>query len=84
MPGLMKKIILRHSGFTSGTVIHESCGTRQPIVGRSVSVANGSFISQLLVTYSDDLIGKTIECANESGQNVGSKQINDTPSISGA
>ena len=79
-----EKITLRHSQFTSGIVIHESCGTRQPIVGRSVSVANGSFISQLLITFSEDLVNKTIECASDSGQIVGSKQIDDTPSISGA
>ena len=80
---LNEKITLRHSGFTSGIVIHQSCGTRQPIVVRSVSVATGSYISQLLINISDDLNGKTIECANESGQIVGSKQVNDTPSISG-
>ena len=78
------KITLRHSEFTSGIVLQQSCRTRQPIVGRSISVANESFISQLLVIFNDDLIGKTIECANESGQVVGSKQINDTPLISGA
>ena len=46
---LNEKIMLRHSGFTSGIVFHESCGTRQPIVGRSVSLAGGSYISQLLI-----------------------------------
>ena len=70
-----EKITLRHSQFTSGTVINRSCGTRQPIVGRSVSVANRSFVSQLLVNVSEDLVGKTIECANESGHIFGSKQI---------
>ena len=72
------KITLRHSRFTSGIIVHESCGTRQPIVGRSVSGTDGSFISQFLVNISDYLIGKTIECANESGHIIGSKQI-DTP-----
>ena len=68
------KITLRHSQFTSGIVIQESCGARGPVVVRSVSVANGSFTSQLLVNISEDLFG-TIECANESGQTIGSKQI---------
>ena len=77
-----EKITLRHSEFTSGIVINGSCGTRQPIIGRSISVANRSFISQLLVNVSEDLMGKTIECANESGHIFGSKQI-DIP-ISGA
>ena len=74
-----EKITLRHSEFTSGIEFHESCGMRQPIVGRSVSVAGGSYISQLLVNVSEDLSGKIIECANESGHIIGSKQI-DTPS----
>jgi hypothetical protein len=62
-----------------GTVVHESCGAMQPIVGRSVSVAHGSFTSQLLVNISEDLFNRTIECANNSGQIIGSKQI-DAPS----
>ena len=75
-----EKITLRHSQFTSGSpLLSESCGTRGLIVGRGVSVANESFTSQLTVTLSEDLSGKTIECANESGQTVGSKQI-DIPS----
>ena len=79
-----EKIILRHSQFnTLGSVIRASCGMSQPIVGRTVSVANVSFTSQLFVDISEEIVGKTIECANESGQIVGSKQINDTPSISG-
>ena len=78
-----EKIVLRHSQFTSGTAFHASCGMSQQIVGRSVSVAGGSFTSRLFVNISEEIVGKTIECANDSGQIVGSKQINDTPSISG-
>ena len=70
-------IILRHSQFnTSGIVMHVSCGTKGSVVGRSVSVAGGSFTSQLLVNITDNMIGKTIECANESGQIIGSEHIN--------
>jgi hypothetical protein len=72
---LNEKITLRHSGFISGIEIQESCGARGPVVGRSASVAGGSFTSQLLVNITEDLFGRTIECANESGQIVGSKQI---------
>ena len=78
-----EKITLRHSGFTSGTVIQESCEMRGPVVGRSLSVAGGSYTSQLLVNITEELSGKTIECANENGTIVGSKQI-DTPLLSGA
>ena len=74
-----EKLTLRHSQFISGIVIQESCGTRGPVVGRSISVTGGSYISQFLVNISEDLNGKTIDCANGSGQIVGSKQI-DTPS----
>ena len=81
--GCLNEIVtLRHSGFISGIEIQESCGAREPVVVRSVSVANGSFTSQLLVNISEDLLGRTIKCANDSGQIMGSKQI-DIPSISG-
>ena len=70
------KITLRHSQFTSGIEIQELCGARGPIVGRSVSVVDGSFTSQLLVNISENLFDRTIECANKSGQIIGSKQIN--------
>ena len=74
-----ERITLRHYTFTSGRVAQESCGMRGPVVGRSVSVANESYTSQLLVNISEELNGKTIKCANERGQIVGSKQI-DIPS----
>ena len=75
--GCLNEIVtLRHSGFISGIEIQESCGAREPVVVRSVSVANGSFTSQLLVNISEDLLGRTIKCANQSGQIIGSKQIN--------
>ena len=81
--GCLNEIVtLRHSGFISGIMFQESCGAREPVVVRSVSVANGSFTSQLLVNISEDLLGRTIKCANDSGQIMGSKQI-DIPSISG-
>jgi hypothetical protein len=62
-------------------VFNESCGG---IVGRSISAANGSFTSHLLVSICDNIIklnGTTIECANGSEQTVGSMKI-DTSSIS--
>ena len=70
-----EKITLRHSAFTLGIIIRELCGTRGLVVGRSISVAGGSYTSQLLVNITEELNGKTIECANESGTIVGSKQI---------
>ena len=72
---LNKKITLRHSEFTSGREIIETCGGNQSIIGRANSTENGSFISYISVIISDELIGKTIECANESGHIVGRKEI---------
>jgi hypothetical protein len=74
-----KQITLRHSEFASGIEIQVLCGIMQPVVGRSASIAHGSYTSQLLVNINENLTGKAIECANASGQIVGSKQIG-TPS----
>ena len=78
------KITLRHSQFSSGIEVHESCGTMQPIVGRSITVADGSFTSQLIVILCDSTIinGTIIECANNSGYIFDSYKI-DTSSIPG-
>ena len=77
------EIRLRHSQFNiSGTEIHDQCGMRHPVIGRSVSAGDGSFTSQLIVPLCENMVnGTTIECANESELIVGSKQI-DTSSIS--
>ena len=78
--GCLNEIVtLRHSGFISGIMFQESCGAREPVVVRSVAVTNRSFTSQLLVNISEDLFGRTIECANKSGQIIGSKQIGTPP-----
>lgn len=67
------KIILRHSQFISaGSVLNTTCGTlsRWPIVARSISVVNESYTSQLSVYISENLNSTTIECANQSSDNV--------------
>ena len=78
------EITLRHTQFNTGTVFNQSCGTMPPIVGRSISAADGSFTSQLIVTLcNNSIIGTIIECANQSGYNIiGSHKI-DTSSIPG-
>ena len=76
---LNKKITLRHSEFTSGREIIENCGGNQSIIGRTNSTENGSFISYLSVIISEELIDKTIECANQSGHIVGRKEIQMLP-----
>ena len=37
------------------------------IVGRIIQVENGSFTSQLNVTLTSDIVGKSIECAYDNG-----------------
>ena len=78
------EITLRHTQFNTGTVFNQSCGTMPPIVGRSISAADGSFISQLIVTLCNNTIinGTIIECANQSEYIIGSHKI-DTSSIPG-
>ena len=78
------QITLRHSQFNTGIVLNQSCGTMPPIVGHSISAADRSFTSQLIVTRCNNSInGTIIECANQNGYNIiGSHKI-DTSSIPG-
>ena len=77
------KITLRHSQFTTGTSLSRSCGTMLLIVGRSISAADRSFTSQLIITLCNNTINDTvIECANQNGCIIGSHKI-DTSSIPG-
>ena len=69
------EITLRHSQFIqSGYSLDETCGDSGPIIGRTVSVVNDSYTSQLIVNVSQSLIGANIECSNYSGI-AGTKQI---------
>ena len=47
------------------------------IVGRIIRIENDSFISQLNVTLTSDIVGKSIECAYDNGtvHSVGSLSI---------
>ena len=69
------RIVLRHSQFESGHNIKRTCGTSSPVVGRTVSVVNDSYTSQLTINISQHLNGSTIECASDSERQVGSSQI---------
>ena len=69
------RIILRHSQFESGHNISQICGASGPVVGHAVSVVNDSYTSQLTVNVSQHLNGSTVECASDSGRQVGSRQI---------
>ena len=69
------RIVLRHSQFESGHNIKRTCGTSSPVVGRTVSVVNDSYTSQLTINISQHLNGSIIECASDSGRQVGRSQI---------
>ena len=69
------RVLLRHTQFESGQNINKTCGASGPIVGRAVSVVNGSHTSQLTINVSRHVNGSTIECASDSGRQVGSRQI---------
>ena len=69
------RIILRHSQFESGYNITQTCGASGTIIGHAVSVENDFYTSQLTINVSQHLNGSTVECASDSGRQVGSRQI---------
>ena len=69
------RIILRHSQFGSGHNISHTCGASGSVVGRATSVVSDSYTSQLTINVSQHLNGSIIECASDSGRQVGSRQI---------
>jgi hypothetical protein len=72
------RITLRHSQFNQpGYNVNASCGDSGQVIGRAVSVVNGSYTSQLVVNVSQSLVGASIECARQSNGvfSVGTEQI---------
>ena len=69
------RIILRHSQFESGHNTSQTCGASGPVIGHTISVVNESYTSQITINVSQHLNGSTIECASDSGAQVGSGQI---------
>ena len=53
---------LRHNRFTEPMGARENCNNNS-IVGQSLLVENGRYLSQLNVTVTLDNVGETIECA---------------------
>lgn len=58
------EIILSHSSFGPGAI--RTCNDGH-IVGRSLSMINNTFTSQLDVNVTSQLIGKSVECLYETG-----------------
>ena len=69
-PNGRQEIQLLHSDFTNGRG-EEAYSTQicnnGDVVGRNIRGENGSFTSQLYVTLTSDIAGKTIECAYDNG-----------------
>ena len=71
----IEEITLRHRLFTDGVLGECNDGS---IVAQSLREQDGFYTSQLNVTFTADLIGKSIECAHDSSNNtntVGSLNI---------
>ena len=51
------------------------------VIGRSISIQNGTYTSQLSITITSELLGDTIQCIHNNGRSlseVGSSRINNT------
>ena len=58
-------ITLRHSQFGNGTTtINKTCGTTGQVAGRTISVENGSYTSNLIIEDTQQIIGSQIICTN--------------------
>ena len=62
-------ILLFHSRFATPIGTISTCNNGA-IVGRSLRVENNSYTSQLNVTVSRDLIGKSVTCVHDNGTYV--------------
>ena len=62
-------LILPHSLFNQSQGVKRTCNNGT-IIGRSLSVKNGTYSSQLSITVTSELIGDTIECAQDNGTHI--------------
>ena len=75
-----EELTLPHSQFIESQGVKRTCNNGT-IIGRSLSVKNGTYSSQLSITVTSELIGDTIVCAQDNGIDiceVGMSVINDT------
>ena len=63
------EIVLLHSRFNNGS---ESTGTcnNGSIVGEIIELNGNNYTSQLNITFDPFLIGKTVECVSDDGENT--------------
>ena len=69
------RLLVRHSQFESGRNTTETCGSTGLVVSVPFSRANDSYNTQLIINASQYLYGTTIECATDSGRNVGESEV---------
>ena len=74
------EIVLLHRPIISDNVYYSTCNGA--IVARILSVEGNNFTSQLNVTVTSEIIGKTIECLHDDGTIVYT-QFSSTISIAG-
>ena len=70
---------LPHSQLIESQSVKRTCNNGT-IIGWSLSVKNGTYSSQLSITVTSELIGDTIECAQDNGTHIyeiGMAVIND-------
>ena len=76
--GCNHMLVLHHSNFTSV----KTCNNGR-IVAKAISENGGYYISQLSVTVSTDLIGKTVECSHDDGRMSTPGKVMIIPNITG-
>ena len=73
-------IVLRHSQFNStGAMINITCDNNLSVSGYAVDVNENMYTSRLIIDFSKDLSGKTVECANQSKSIIGNYVITIEP-----
>ena len=65
-PSIDNAVVLLHSRFTSVYGTNNSCNDGA-IVARSLSVVGNLYTSQLNVTITPDIAGKTVMCTSDNG-----------------
>ena len=66
-----KRVIeLLHRPLVEGGTSNERTCNNGAVVGRIIRVENGTFTSQLNVSLTPDIVGKSIECANDNGTRI--------------
>ena len=82
-PLSLNEILLSHSNFEDGTI--RTCNNGA-ITGRSVGVMNNFYTSRLVISFTRELDGMTIECIHEDGSTtamvIGSSMLSTTTGFS--